>query len=386
MAEDKTEDSRAPRSDDLKRYIEYLQKQIMVEGTGDFFEGQTAEEWVSDTSNRTERFSNSKYFNGPAVSQYISDIAERFIAKTRFETPMTAALFGNTLAEVRSASETMFKPVRQIELLTATSSTCSPSAFPTNDIHLLFIGAGTASYCNYWAKAYTAVLHAISVASPHPIKSIEDMASVFDHNDSGLLLAGKLAIHYAFFNTALGFGRIDQSDDYLPTRNALLNSIETFVIAHEFAHFIAHEHFPQFSGSLSTDESKALESCCDEIGLSISRLAGMRSGNPYNFDGMGALAFYYSVKLCEDTRTLLKDLGMIPKELHGRPVRESSHPETAERILLIANALVDMSDPEDKVRIKSLVDEAAVIFGTVSFLVLAMLADGALQRDAEPHQ
>jgi hypothetical protein len=49
-------------------------------------------------------------------------------------------------------------------LATPTDSNASPAARPTTADHLLFIGLGTASFCNYWAKCISSVLLAISPA------------------------------------------------------------------------------------------------------------------------------------------------------------------------------------------------------------------------------
>jgi hypothetical protein len=105
---------------------------------------------------------------------------------------------------------------------------------------LLFIGPGTFFFCNYWAKVVTSVVTAIPFA--HGLEKVavaEDVQKILRFNPSGVALAGRLALHYGAFGTAIGFGEVHAPN--LAYRVHLLHAMETFAVAHEYSHFVAEE-------------------------------------------------------------------------------------------------------------------------------------------------
>src|ERR1043166_6918114 len=67
---------------------------------------------------------------------------------------------------------------------------------------VLYIGPGGSAFCNYWAKAYTAIVKAIAARDPNKrVTSAEDLKDCLSYDPSGLLLAARLALCYAATGT-----------------------------------------------------------------------------------------------------------------------------------------------------------------------------------------
>ena len=235
-----------------------------------------------------------------------------FIPTTPFEVPTTKAIFEPILLEVTQAAAKLgIRPVRPIEIATSTDSCASPASRPTTEDHLLFIGLGTSSFCNYWAKCITAVARAIAPAIGFKrVESAKDLEIVFRQDPSGILLAARLCLYYAVFGTMFGFGEVQQPDTYLPYRLQLLHAMEVFAVAHEYAHFISEERIQEFTGSLEPSQSQQLEFFCDELGLAISRECESAANNYLIFAGIGALVFFRAIQVCESVRESLVTSGL----------------------------------------------------------------------------
>lgn len=342
---------RLPAADDdeLLRYVEHLQRVALSPGWELFFDAGSAARRGQAEHPRLREIAASFQPGDPdiLVRQH-QELIGRFTPSTSFELPETHAIFGPILDEVRAASRRMgLLPVREVRLVTSTDISASPAALPTSDEHLLFIGPGTSSFCNYWAKAFTAVVKAIASQSMLEVLSAADLDAAFRSDPSALALAVRIALYEATFGTMIGFGEVIQPDSFLGYRMQLLRAIEQFVVAHEFAHFFAEERLPHFSGVLDTDMGCALESLCDELGLGLSREC---SGENYlMFSGAGAVVFLRATELVAAVRELMttETRGGDGRAVRAASVR-GSHPAEAERIASIVSRIGANTAPDQK--------------------------------------
>jgi hypothetical protein len=330
-----------------------------------------------------ERLEKSAEFtagaDGPSLVADFERSALGFEPTTRFELPTTKPIFEPILSDVRqTAAKLGIRPVRQIELATSTGTCASPMSRPTSTDHLLFIGLGTSSFCNYWAKCITAVNMAIAPAIGFGcVESAKDLERVFRKDPSGILLAARLCLYYAVFGTMIGFGEVQQPDTYAQYRLQLLQAMEVFAVAHEYAHFVSEERIPQFTGSLDASQSQQLEFFCDELGLVISRECQSARNNNLLFAGIGALVFFRSIQLCESVRELLVESGL-------KDVREKrssdSHPSHQERIVALKSQVCTKTDADQQREVKQFVDEYDTILVGLASAVTASVTSTCSQK------
>jgi hypothetical protein len=367
-------------SDDHYRYIEYLQRQTLDEDWAPAFDATKWKSWI--TKNRARLQEMAQYTigsDGPSLVAHLERHVDTFEATTRFDLPTTKAIFEPVLAEVKNAVAALgIKPIRSVEIITSTDSSASPAARPTTGEHLLLLGPGTSSFCNYWAKAITAVLLAIPPAVGFkPIECVKDLEQVFHRDPSGVILAARLSLYYAAFGTMLGFGEVQQPESHLPYRLNLLRSMETFAVAHEYAHLIAEERLTQFSGSLDSTDSQQLEFFCDELGLVISRECGNAANNQLSFSGIGALVFFRAVQLCESVQDLL-----VGSVLHRANAQSglSSHPTPEERIVALKSQIYAKTAPDQRVDLEQFVEEYDRILSIVATMVVETVSSTMEQQ------
>jgi hypothetical protein len=107
----------------------------------------------------------------------------------------------------------------------------------------------------------------------------------------------RLALHYGFFGTAMGFGEVRQPADFLANRQELLRAMEMFAIAHEYCHFLANERLPEMQG---------VEFFCDALTLQLSRNSTHPVDGWLAFAGIGPFVFFRSFQLCDEAREQLR--------------------------------------------------------------------------------
>jgi hypothetical protein len=279
--------------DDL-RYVEYLQQQLLADDWKAVFEASTSTSWTEKNGDRLRKLAEYTFGStGPSLTEYLERYAQ-FTPKTQYDLPSSSAIFEPILEEVQKAAMMIgLTSTRPIVIFTSTDVGASPTARPTSGDHLLFVGPGTFSFFNYWGKCITAVTMALvpSIGFKR-IEDARDLDSIFRDDPSGLILASKLALYYACFGTLLGFGEIQQPPHYVAYRMQLVHAMETFAVAHEYAHFIAEERLPDFSGSLTPEKNQELEFFCDELALVISRECGNAGDNYLSFYGHRSSAYF----------------------------------------------------------------------------------------------
>ena len=370
--------------DDYYRYIEYLQQQLLDRDWAAAFDSSTWKSWITKNRSRLREMAQQTLgSDGPSLVAHLERSAGLFMPKTRFEMPTTKAIFEPLFESIsKVAAGIGLKPIRTVEIVTSTGSTASPDARPTTRDHALFIGLGTASFCNYWAKCITSIILAIpEVVGPKRISSVEEIENVFRKDPTGLILAARLSLYYAVFGTALGFGEVRQPESYLAYRLQLLHAMETFALAHEYAHFVAEERLPEFSGSLDQARSQNLEFFCDELGLTISREHGSVTNNYLSFTGIGALVSYRAIQMCESVRQSLLNSPLKSAPTVRQREHASSHPAPEERILAIKAQIYQKTASDQRDAVGAFVNEYDLILNSVATHVLDVINSAMDQND-----
>lgn len=345
----------ATRGDDTFRYIEYLQQQQIADGWSEFFRDENG-----GRSKDLVEFALQKIApTVPDLNDEIVGMAREMLSasgglKTPFESHATEFRYRPILDQVIDAANELGLPtVRPIDLVTSTDISCTPMALPTEDRHLLFAGEGTARFCSYWTKAISRVFFTLR-ALPEGLSEAGWIKALLSAKPSGISLAAMLAIKYAFEGTMLEFYWVPNIPEESDWRWGLFLSMLLFSIAHEYAHFVAHENNPDVQGMLSGEESQHLELWCDKLAIKILTHIGKKQNRIQIRTGAGALAFNIVLKLCREVKDLYVAAGRIP----GSPDNNhlNSHPALDARLSAIITELLETAPPEDKELVQVHVD------------------------------
>jgi hypothetical protein len=113
-----------------------------------------------------------------------------------------------------------------------------------------------------------------------------------------------------------------------------MRSIEIFIIAHEYGHFIAHEGLASTASPQCAEESIEIELYCDALGIFLSQTIATEEENYFSTSGAGAVILFRLMQLCDEARTVYVNSSSADQE--GRNQREpnaiDSHPSYQERI------------------------------------------------------
>lgn len=328
---------------DSERYLEYLQKQILTEGWEQTFDAERIKQnFLATLKGGWARQSDA---TDPLIQQLEQEICEHQPA-TSYDAVTPSLIFGPLLKHVQKAAAALgIREIRKIRLTASTDSGASPLARPTTGDHTLFIGLGTSAYCNYWAKAYTGAVDALfAVEQSLRPRSLDDLLHAGAGGAEAMRLTMRLVLYYGMFGTLLHFGEVKSSALNQVHRLKLLEAMELFVVAHEYAHFVAHENFPG-AGELASD-SQHLEKFCDELGLVLAREAASKMENFLAYSGVGATLLFRSLQLSDAAAMLFRvSAPGIPPATKS----EESHPDLEERINLV-RAKVSATTPEDQLK------------------------------------
>jgi hypothetical protein len=372
--------------DESDRYREWLQRSLLTEGWEEVFDYHRLRDWVDE--NRERLRASARATIGDAASDYenhFADTVENFYPRSKYDLPMTDKIFRPLFDEVSEcAREIGLRPVREVELVTSTSVSPTPFSLSTTGTHQLFIGLGTSSFCNYWAKAYTAVVRAVAANDPpyNRVTSPEDLIARLSQNPGGLLLATRLCLYYAATSTLLGFGEVEQPPDYLPYRMGLLRSMEIFALSHEYGHFLADERGLEFADDSGKASFQELEFFCDLVGLQLSHVWGAKTNNWLAFTGVGGLAFFRAVDTCQSCAAELSDSGLTaPSCIPTRTRRDAetdSHPPVRERAENLIGWVLDRTERDQRAAVESFFTEFNILCTAIRTYASDVL------REAEP--
>jgi hypothetical protein len=316
---------------DNQRYIEYFQRQLVREGSDSFLRDHQL--WLE--KNRTvfaERFRQIGIgHEEPASGLADSVLSHRnqgdydsFFARQIFQPLVRKAL--------DICNEGGFPLKNPVKFVNSPGLEPSPAALPSSIEHLLFMGQGTFAFCNYWCKIFSSAMAEVSKLSSEERKSTEAIFNKLKSSQA-LLDATRLSVHYANFNSVLGFGRIEHPKNLVTIRALLVNSMEIFVVGHEIGHLLAHESHPETHGIPEGTCLKEHELECDAVGLAISTAYGVREENGFAFQLIGALLFFYALHTCDQVKGIL--VGHLPKSSESHPSHEERFRFTLDFLRLI---------------------------------------------------
>jgi len=349
-----------PKNDDLHRYIEFLQRQLLTPGWEAFFDPHLMKTWLAKSADATNAALPPQYGGGTSPVAHLEKLVNSFQPTTAFDSPQTEAIFGPILEMVKRAAEEINVRVhRPIHIVTSTSVTPSPAARPTEGPHFLFIGLGTSSFCNYWAKAFTAIVKALEKQNPlRRVAAAQDVEPVLRSDPSGVVLAGRLALAYGIYGSLIGFGQVNEPLDYWPYRKQVLDSMEVFVVGHEFAHLVADEQVSQFQGTLDGEASRKLEYFCDQLALQISKRYANHEDNFLSFAGIGGLLFFRAMELSEYALERISEIYHASSSPRQRATaRNSGYPSLTARIERIKALAVSLTEDDQRPQVADFLEE-----------------------------
>jgi hypothetical protein len=367
---------------DLQRYVEYLQGQLIAPEWSALHDLDNLKNWLTENRSKLNDIllRQGHDFTSSPVS-FIEKAIHKFKPNTKYDLPEPQQIFQSKFQDVQKIAEDIgLKPIRDVLLATSPNAGVSPISRPSSQSHMLFVGHGTMSFCNYWAKVYTALVKAISqYDSKLRILSVTDLENVFKHDPNAIILASRLTIYHAMFGTLMGFGVVAQPSSYLPNRIELLSAMEVFAISHEYAHFVAEERLLQFQGSLDNAKSQELEFFCDRLGIQICHHYGSKHDNFLAFSGSGAIVFFRAMQLHESARELFKNSALCSFNHESESINEhnddNTHPPFDSRIENLKRQIVQATVDDQRQMVVDFFEEYDRIAIGLNKLVLEILVE-----------
>lgn len=353
-------------SDDQERgrYIEYLQGTLVREGSEEFLRGQ--KEWFE----KNRRTIAQKYVDiGDPTGRFGRDIAAAVLAHAdqgEYDSFIARQIFEPLLGKVLEISKKMgFTPKLPVRFANSPGIEPSPSALPSTSEHVLFAGQGTFAFCNYWAKVFSSAIVEISEMPKRKRRSTPEILTKL-RKGQVLIDATRLAVRYAMTDSLVGFGKVEQRPDIHGVRVLLVNAMEVFVVAHEVAHFVAYEAYPDTMGIAPGSNSKMHELECDTFALAVCTQYGVQENNAFSFQLVGPLLFFYALRICERTKAVLT----------GQPPRESdTHPTNEDRFKFALDFLRSVGAKKHILSSVTFALETAMIIGTQVHLIAQDIAE-----------
>jgi hypothetical protein len=302
------------------RYLEYFQKKLVREGTEHFLSEQR--QWFQ--LNRS-RLAAEYAAIAKARGDDVPALHNPFLThqdQTEYDSIFARQIFSPILSKALQVSTKLGYPIRRpVVLANAPSVEPTPAGVPSTDSHMLFVGQGTSSFCNYWAKIFSAAIYKAGTVSKQERSQDSVIAAI--RTDPVMLQAIRLVLRYGRSESLVGFGEFKQEPHLLPFRVLLVTAMETFIVGHELAHFFLHEQYPELNGVPPDKTPREVELLCDAMGFAICSAVGEADDNEVSRHLIGPLLLLYALKLSEDVQSTLLDL---------KPQFSDTHPGLTERI------------------------------------------------------
>lgn len=367
---------------EFKRYIEYLQRQCMDPQYADRFDSAKVTEWIKSNPPSLQRLYD-RHLSGDAaaIEKHVSE-ATSYTPQFAYDTFHSAAVFTQVLQKVQDACSALnVSPRNLVVLSSSTEIGLTPLARASSSgDHILFAGPGTMAFCNYWAKAYAALLNSFS-RQCHPVTlDRADLFSLAKLFPEPLRLIGRLLLHYAYCGTFINFGEVTIPHENTALRMELLQSMEIFAIGHEVGHFVWEERRPNQTSSPDAEESHSTEYFCDQYGQAVSRWHGAAENNWSCFVTAGAILYLHSGSLSQ--RLFSKCRGGS-----GDDAESKSHPRTWDRInRAVENAVACVPADQAEV-VRNYLNEIVAVVRFVEnevFPIVAEVIDQARNSGQDP--
>lgn len=346
-------------SDESQRYLEYLQRTLVREGSEDFLRGQ--KQWFEKNresiAREYERVTDPTKQKGSALAASVMTYAD----EGEYDDFFSRQIFEPLLAKVLAIASGMgVAPKLPVRFANSPGVDPSAAALPSTAEHVLFAGLGTTAFCNYWAKVFSTAIAEVSTLSkkkrqstPELIKKLRAGPVIMD--------AARLVGRYALSESLVGFGKLEQRAEVHSVRVLLLNAMEVFVVAHEVAHFVAHEEFPDTAGIRPGSSCKQHEIECDAFALAVCTEYGVREKNAFAFQLIGPLLFFYALRMCEGAIAVLSGQEREPSE---------SHPTNEERFRFALDFLKSAGASAHILKSVTFALDVAMIIGTHVHLIM----------------
>lgn len=345
------------------RYVESFQKQLVTQGSEGFLAGQKL--WFERNRERLAREFSAINAARPEPASAIPNPFLTHRDKTEYDSVFAHQIFTPMLERaLKAAAELGYVLHRPATVANSPGVEPTAAALPSTDSHTLFIGHGTSSFCNYWAKVFAAVIYGVGSLSPSertPESVVESIRS-----NPIMVPAAKLVLRYASSESLLGFGELKQANHLSAFRLELVEAMETFIVGHEVGHFILHEQFPQDNGMPPGKSAREMELECDLIGLRICSKVGQLEGNFSARHLVGPLLLFCMLQLCEDAKDMLCGQSGVVSE---------SHPSVTERIRHLM--CFARTDPDGMLQgpLEEALDYALILALHIKAVLLSVLAE-----------
>lgn len=347
---------------EIHRYIEYLQGKLFTPDTEAVVDQSSFLAWLKSNVNFDKRMMSS--YPGTYSSGLIAEFeskAQDFKPSTNYETYFASAIFDPILNEVVNICSGMgLKLKGNLSIANSTSSYPSPVSRPADGSHVLFIGAGTSTFCNYWAKALSALIYELSLCASDRFTDVEVVSKHLKANLPLLKLPVSLALYQALAGTVFGFGEVSEQKQYTSYRIQLLDAMEVFSVAHEYCHFLAEERFEKYRGILTPEMTQELERFCDTLGMAICQKYGEKNDNFLAFSGAGPMLLFRCMRLVD----VVADKFSI-----DRPQIEDTHPDHLHRIVDIEKQSLRGVHEDQKELVRNYCSEIRVICDSIEKVI-----------------
>jgi hypothetical protein len=307
---------------EVMRYVKYLQQSLVNEEMPEVYDQHVLANLIVKNRYRLQEIASNYrgVLTDCEIESHFSDMVA-YQPQTEFQTVYSARIFDPLVEEISGiATELEMGLSRPIIVANLPDIGIGPLSRPSVETPMIFAGVGTSTFCNYWAKIYSTFLSGL--ASCGGLEGQESCAQkVLSQMPVLVAQATKISIYYAYTGTTLYFGAMQEPASALAYRLELLKAMETFILAHEFAHLYLEEKNPALQGNCSPDVIRDLEFQCDKIAFSLCRHYGAKKTNWSAFCGVGAFLFFEAVKTSYFARGFL----------HGAAAKGDGHPSPTER-------------------------------------------------------
>lgn len=329
-------------TDDWTLFVSYLQRQLVDPGTEQLLDSQLAQFEASKSAllQQIQELQSSADTAGTHLFSNLRQALIDFESATPYDSFFAHQIFEPLLADITRYAEASGLGLRSpVTFANSPSLQPSATAWPSKSGHVLLAGHGTFGFCNYWAKVFTHFLMAIPDA--HRLEdrefSLEELRDVLSRNPELVGLASRLSLHVAAFGGIVGFGKVKQPEAWLQVRTELVQAMESFIVAHEYGHFLAQEDYPDSGGVRPGGALRDLEKDCDTIALALSIRFGHEHRNPFAFFGVGVVLLFGALSIVDEVRQQVMGEQLLPSQ---------SHPGLIERMEAVA-AFVDSATSEE---------------------------------------
>jgi hypothetical protein len=354
------------RDDDLWRYVEYLQRDLVPRRPRTWVTHEEYLTWV-----QANRANVGRSIPEEDRAEYVARLERNLIAFNP-STPFhdynadenLRPIFRDIVSLAQASGMGLEHPIL---FATSPGQDVSPLSRPATGQHILLMGSATMVFCNYWAKVQTALIFRLKERLRESrLITIEDLHGLADDDPDSFRLPTALAAYFALTGTLVGFGNVPQSMLFGMHRIVLVQAMEAFAMGHEYAHCLAEERFDEFRAPTAVETAHDLEFFCDGIGLTLLRFWGTEKRNSEALSGAAAAVFLRAFDLCSQAQAVI-----------GRtPALGGMHPTTDSRVAELRQLVSDFT-PDDGERDAALsyFDEAELLMHFITEKVLTTLGE-----------